>query len=68
MTDPDRTLTRPWAADEYIRVNGYTLAYAAERKQGISVVYLYGGITATLDELRAAGHDVVMPKHVRWGG
>lgn len=63
----DRQRTQPWHDDEYIVVNGWRLVYAADAKRGISFVRLPGCRSVALDDLRAAGHGIAMPKRIRCG-
>lgn len=54
----------PWAFDEYILVNGYQCVYSHDKEQGL-LVHLPGRTTHTVDQMRAQGCTVIMPKRMR---
>ncbi len=66
--NPDRIRTTPWALDELVIASGWRLVYSADKVRGITAVHLPGRRSLTLEQLRAAGHSIVLPKRVRWGG
>ena len=54
----------PWSQSEFMHVDGFPLVYTTGRLDGF-VCRLPGGGAATVEELRARGHVVVLPRHHR---
>lgn len=61
FTDLRRTI--PWADDEFLVVDGHRLVYTAIGTEFL--VRLPGGRAASVEQLRAEGHDILMPARVR---
>ena len=55
--------TLPWAASEYINVNGHPLVYTMV--EAVPHIHFPGGYTMTRDEAKLAGYQVLPPKHWR---
>jgi len=60
---PDRVFStsRPWDAAEYIRVDNLPLVYTETVREGFRV-RIPGGTWATVEQLKAAGYAVTMPR------
>lgn len=52
----------PWTFDEFILVSGFECVYSHDKPRGVLLVHLPGRSTYTVDELRALGHTVIMPR------
>ena len=64
--NPDDIIkTRPWMQDEYMLVDGRPTVYTVH--DGELRVCLPGRIGATVDNLRAQGRIVIMPRILRTG-
>lgn len=57
--------TRPWLPGEFMIVDGARVVYTINKRCGEMLVRLPGGVTTTVEELRALGREVVMPSAVR---
>lgn len=55
--------TRPWAADEYIRVNGRSFVYT--RSPSGPIVRFYGGRSEAVADLILRGAHVELPMRER---
>ena len=53
--------SRPWDESEFIRVDGFKLVYTESVREGFRV-RIPGGKWATVEQLKAAGCAVVMPR------
>lgn len=62
----DRRRTLPWAADEFIVIDGWRLVYTATKGCDDVVVHLPGRRSLTPQALRDAGCDVTLPKRWRY--
>lgn len=60
---PDKVFStsRPWDDGEFIRVDGVPLVYTETVREGFRV-RLPGCKWATVEQLKAAGHTVTMPR------
>ena len=60
---PDKVFStsRPWDDGEFIRVDGFKLVYTESVREGFRV-RIPGGKWATVEQLKAAGCAVVMPR------
>jgi hypothetical protein len=56
--------TDPWLDEEYLIVDGIRCVYSHDAT-GLMVVHMLGGVKWSLNELRAHGCVVVMPRKVR---
>lgn len=64
----DKQTTIPWALDEMLIVDRrWRLVYDADKKNGITLVHLFGRRSTTLAELELAGHEITLPKRIRYG-
>lgn len=64
--DTDRgRKTSAWLDKELMNVDGLNLVYTISKDTGDILVRLPGRLSATIDELRARGHVVTMPKALR---
>ena len=60
----DSRRTIPWGASEFMRVDGLQLVYTTDKANGL-LCRLPGRKSATVEALRASGHVVELPKHLR---